>query len=69
VPSTTELLLSLLISSIASGYLVYGRRQSSPPALLSGFALLVLPFLVSAPLLRIGLTLLLMALPILLSRR
>jgi hypothetical protein len=48
---------------------VYGRRQSYPPALLSGIGLLVLPFLVSAPALLISLTLLLMALPLLLHRR
>jgi hypothetical protein len=69
MPSPTDLFLSLLIGSIASAYLVYGRRQSSPPALLSGIGLLVLPFLVSAPLPLILLTLLLMALPFLLHRR
>lgn len=68
MPSAGSLFLSLLVSSIASGYLVYGRRQSSPPALISGLALLVLAFLVSAPGPLLGLTVLLMALPFLLSR-
>lgn len=69
MPTPSDLFLSLLIGSLASAYLVYGRRQSSPPALLSGFGLLVLPFLVSAPALLILLTLLLMVLPLLLHRR
>lgn len=69
VPSPTDLFLSLLISSIATGYLLYGRRQSSPPALLSGIALLVLPFLVSSGPTLVVLSLPLMALPFVLGRR
>jgi len=69
VPTPTDLFLSLLISSIASGYLLYGRRQSSPPALLSGLGLLVLPFLVPSGTALIALSLLLMALPFALARR
>lgn len=69
VPTPTDLFLSLLISSIASGYLIYGRRQSSPPALLSGIGLLVLPFVVPSGVALVALALLLMALPFLLGRR
>lgn len=69
VPSPRDLFLSLLISSIASGYLLYGRRQSSPTALFCGIALLLLPFLVPAGLVQVLVALLLMALPLLLGRR
>lgn len=69
MPTPTELFLSLLVSAIASGYLLYGRRQSSPPALLCGIVLLVLPYLVPAGPALVMLALLLMALPFLLGRR
>lgn len=69
MPTPTELFWSLLIGSIASGYLLYGRRQSSPPALLCGIALLLLPFLIPTGPTQVVLTLLLMALPFLLARR
>ena len=69
MPSPTDLFLSLLIGSIASAYLVYGRRQANPPAFLCGFGLLVLPFLVPDRGAQIALSLLLMGLPFLLRRR
>lgn len=69
MPTPTDLFLSLLIGSIASGYMLYGRRQSSPTALLCGLALMVLPFLVPTGLPLLALALLLMALPFLLNRR
>lgn len=68
MPTPGELFVSLLLGAIASGYLVYGRRQSSPPALVCGIALLTLPFLVPVGLAQVGLALLLMALPVLLGR-
>ena len=69
MPTPGELFLSLLIGAIASGYLVYGRRQSSPTALLCGIALMVLPMLIPAGIALVGLALLLMALPFLLTQR
>jgi len=69
MPTPGELFLSLVIGAIASGYLVYGRRQSSPPALLCGIALMVVPFLVPAGVAQVGLALLLMVIPFLLARR
>lgn len=68
MPTPGELFVSLLLGAIASGYLVYGRRQSSPPALVCGIVLLTLPFLVPVGLAQVGLALLLMALPVLLGR-
>lgn len=69
MPTPTELFLSLLISAIASGYLLYGRRQSSPTALLCGIGLLVLPYLIPAGPALVMLALLLMVLPFVLGRR
>ncbi len=69
MPSPGDLFLSLLIGAIASGYLLYGRRQSSPPALLCGIGLMALPMVVQASGAQVGLALLLMALPFLLARR
>ncbi len=69
MPSPGDLFLSLLIGAIASGYLLYGRRQSSPPALLCGIGLMALPMVVPAGGAQVGLALLLMALPFLLARR
>lgn len=69
MPTPTDLFLSLLIGSIASGYMLYGRRQSSPPALFCGIALMVLPFVVPSGAPLFGLALLLMLLPLLLGRR
>lgn len=62
-------MVSLLIGSIASGYLLYGRRQSSPVALISGLGLMLLPLVVPTGLPMAGLALALMALPLLLNRR
>jgi len=69
MPTPLDLLVSLLIGSIASGYLLYARRQSSPVALFSGLGLMLLPFLVPTGLPLIALALALMALPLLLNRR
>lgn len=69
MPSPTDLILSLLIGLIASAYMLYGRRQSSPVVLLSGLALMVLPFLVPSGLPLVALASLLMLLPWLLGRR
>jgi hypothetical protein len=49
MPSTASLLLSLLISSLGTGYLVYGKRNAHPIATLCGVLLLAVPLLVSGP--------------------
>lgn len=64
-----DLFLSLVISSIAAGYLLYGRRQGNGAALISGVALLLLPYLVGGSAARILLSAVLMALPWLLRQR
>jgi len=69
VPTPLDLMVSLLIGSIASGDVLYGRRQSSPVALISGLGLMLLPLLVPTGLPMVGLALALMALPLLLNRR
>jgi hypothetical protein len=47
MPSTASLLLTLLISSLGSGYLLYGRRNAHPVASLCGVLLMAVPLLVS----------------------
>lgn len=40
--------LTLLLSSLGTGYLVYGKRQGKPSAILAGVILCVTPLLVSS---------------------
>jgi predicted cobalt transporter CbtA len=50
MPSTTVLLLNVLLGSIGAGYMVYGRRNNHLLATICGLLLLVVPSLISAPL-------------------
>jgi len=50
MPSTTVLLLNVLLGSIGAGYLVYGRRNHHLLASLCGLLLMVVPALFSTPL-------------------
>ncbi len=50
MPSTTVLLLNVLLGSIGAGYMVYGRRNNHLLATICGLLLMVVPALISAPL-------------------
>jgi hypothetical protein len=51
MPSTTLLLLNVLLGSIGAGYMVYGRRNNHLLASICGLLLMVVvPALISAPL-------------------
>ncbi len=50
MPSTSVLLLNVLLGSIGAGYMVYGRRNHHLQATLCGLLLMVVPSLISAPL-------------------
>jgi len=50
MPSTTVLLLNVMLGSIGAGYMVYGRRNNHLLASLCGLLLMVVPVLISAPL-------------------
>lgn len=45
----TSLLVGVLVSSIGAGYLLYGRRQEHPVALLCGLGLTLLPWFLTNP--------------------
>lgn len=66
MPSTSYLVLNLLLGSCGAGYLVYGRRNSHLLATLCGLLLMVVPALISAPALLLTVGLVLMAVPFLL---
>jgi predicted cobalt transporter CbtA len=66
MPSTTVLLLNVLLGAIGGGYLVYGRRNHHLLASLCGLLLMVGPFLISAPLPLVLAGIAVMALPFLL---
>lgn len=61
--SSESLLWGLVFGSIGMGYFVYGKRQGSVMALLSGFALIVFPYFVTGWFLIILIGIALMALP------
>lgn len=66
MPSTTVLLLNVLLGSIGAGYLVYGRRNNHLLATLCGLLLMVVPALITAPVPLLLTGLAAMALPFLL---
>ncbi|MCX5957450.1 MAG: hypothetical protein NTW51_13870 [Cyanobacteria bacterium] len=66
MPSTSVLLLNLLLGSIGAGYMVYGRRNNHLLATICGLLLIVVPALISAPLPLLLAGMALMALPLLL---
>jgi hypothetical protein len=67
MPSTSVLLLSVLLGSIGSGYMLYGRRNNHLLATICGLLLIVVPTLIWAPLPLLIAGMALMALPLLLS--
>ncbi len=44
---TTTLFVGLIFGSLGMGYIVYGRRQRNPIALVSGIALCGMPYLLT----------------------
>jgi len=48
IPSTTNLLLSVLLGAIGLGYFIYGKRQAHLPALLSGLGLMIGPMFIGS---------------------
>jgi len=66
MPSTTVLVLNVVLGSIGAGYMVYGRRNSHLLASLCGLLLMVGPALISNPLLLVLAGMAVMALPFLL---
>ena len=67
MPSTSVLLLSVLLGSIGSGYMLYGRRNNHLLATICGLLLIMVPVLIWAPLPLLLAGIALMALPLLLS--
>ncbi len=60
---STFLLLTLLWSSIGTGYFIYGKKQRRAPALLAGVALCLFPYFLTNPWANLGVGLLLTAAP------
>jgi len=67
MPSTSVLLLNVLLGSIGAGYMLYGRRNNHLLATICGLLLIVVPALISAPLPLLLAGMALMALPLLWS--
>lgn len=53
--SAGSLFASLVVGGIGTGLFVYGKRQSRPPQLLVGIALMILPTLISSTIVILGL--------------
>jgi len=63
-----NLFLGLLFGAVGSGYVIYGRRQHSALFFVVGFALIVYPYFIAAPLLIVVVGFCLTAIPILHAR-
>jgi hypothetical protein len=61
--NSSALMWGVIFGSIGMAYFIYGKKQRRGAALLSGFALIVLPYVVSNVLLLVLLGIALMALP------
>ena len=60
---SSALIWGVIFGSIGLGYFLYGKKQRRGAALLSGFALIVIPYVVSNVFLLIAIGIVLMALP------
>lgn len=60
---STTLFAGLILGSLGMGYIVYGRRQRNPIALVSGVALCGMPYLISNMLLLVLVSIVFIALP------
>jgi hypothetical protein len=61
--SETQMILSLLISSIGIGILIYGKKQKKIVAMIAGLALCSFPYFVSNVFLMLGIGTVLVILP------
>ena len=59
----TKLMVSVLASAIGMGYIVYGRKQMKPSALIAGIALCIYPYFIPGLLLNLLIGLAIMAVP------
>ncbi len=60
---SSSLIWGLIFGSIGMGYFIYGKKQGRGAALLSGFGLIVIPYVVSNVFLLVLAGIALMALP------
>ena len=63
MPSTSALVWGMVFGAIGTGYFVYGKKQSRVASLLSGIALIAVPYLIADSILLVAAGVLLMALP------
>lgn len=48
-----DMMLSMLISTIGTGYLIYGKKRPSLPAFAAGLAMCIFPYFVSGVIFKI----------------
>lgn len=65
---TPYLVVSLILSSIGLGYVIYGKKQKHKPVYYCGIALILLPYAVTDPTLLFIIGVVLLALPKMLNR-
>lgn len=63
----TSLMLTVLVSAIGTGYIVYGKKQRRGIALLSGIIMCVYPYFVDSPVWMILIGAVLMVIPFLIT--
>lgn len=59
----TKLMISVLVSAIGMGYIIYGRKQMKASALVAGIALCIYPYFIPGVILNILVGLIIMAAP------
>ena len=59
----TKLMISVLVSAIGMGYIIYGRKQMKASALVAGIALCIYPYFIPGLILNILVGLIIMATP------
>jgi hypothetical protein len=63
----SSLMLTVLVSAIGTGYIVYGKKQRRGIALLSGIIMCIYPYLVDSPVWMILIGAVLMIAPLILQ--
>ncbi len=59
----TKLLISVLVSAIGMGYIIYGRKQMKVSALIAGIVLCIYPYFIPGLLLNLLVGAIVMAIP------